>query len=125
MKIGHRLANLRERKGLSQSALADLLGRSQSSVAMWETNKRRVPEEVLNQLADLYGVSLDYIMGRDVPKWASEEDVVDLEEMLNSNVNMSFGGENLTEEEKQRVRDVLTGIFWEKLEKQKRRGAGE
>lgn len=33
--------------------------------------------------------------------------------MLNSNVNMAYGGETLTEQEKQRVKDVLTGLFWE------------
>lgn len=120
MNTGQKIAYLREKKGLSQAALADKIGKSQSSVAMWETNKRRVPEDALKQLADFFGVTTDYLLGRDVPKWATDEDVMDLEEMFNSNVNMAFGGERLTEEEKQRVKDILTGIFWEKLEKRRR-----
>lgn len=123
--IGHRLANLREKRGLSQAALAEKIGKSQSSIAMWETNKRRVPEDALILLADFYGVSIDYLMGRDVPKWASEKDVTDLEELLDSNVNMAYGGESLTEAEKQRVKDVLTTLFWDKLQKQKEGGKRE
>lgn len=123
--IGHRLANLRERKGLSQASLADKINKSQSSIAMWETNKRRVPEDALIILADFYDVSIDYLMGRDVPKWASQEDVIELENLLDSNVNMAYGGESLTEAEKQRVKDVLTTLFWDKLQKKKEGGKRE
>lgn len=123
--IGHRLANLRERKGLSQAALADKINKSQSSIAMWETNKRRVPEDALIILADFYDVSIDYLMGRDVPRWASQDDVIELEKLLDNNVNMAYGGESLTENEKQRVKDVLTTLFWDKLQKNKEGGNGE
>lgn len=125
MNIGHKLANLREKKGLSQAALAEKIGKSQSSIAMWETNKRRVPDEALKELADFYGVTIDYLMGRDVPKWASDKDIMDLEELLDSNVNMAYGGEALTEAEKQRVKDILTTLFWDKLQKKKEGGNRE
>ncbi|MCI3029833.1 hypothetical protein LMF32_12345 [Desemzia sp. C1] len=51
--------------------------------------------------------------------------MMDLEDMLNSNVNMAYGGKRLTEEEKQRVKDVLTGIFWGKIGKRKRNDGSE
>lgn len=121
MVKGYRIAELRESKNLSQSDLAKKLNMSQSTIAMWETNKRGLTDENLNKLADFFGVTTDYLLDRkEAPDWASAKDVMDLEEMLNSNVNMAYGGERLTEEEKQRVKDVLTGIFWEKLEKRKR-----
>ncbi|SDJ69224.1 helix-turn-helix domain-containing protein [Alkalibacterium thalassium] len=125
MNIGHRLANLREKKGLSQAALAERLGMSQSSIAMWETNKRRVPDDALIKLADYYNVSTDYLLGRDVPEWASTEDVFELQTLLENNVNMAYGGESLTEEEKQRVKDILTTLFWDKLQKKKEGGKRE
>lgn len=120
MQSGQRIATLREKRGLSQLALAQKLNVSQSTVAMWESNKRGMSDSTLSEIADFFGVSTDYILGRDMPSWASEEDALDLEEMLNSNVNMAYGGENLTDAEKQRVKDILTGIFWEKLEKRKK-----
>lgn len=119
MNIGHRLANLREKKGLSQAALADKIGKSQSSIAMWETNKRRVPDDALKDLADFYGVTIDYLMGRDVPRWATEEDVIKVERFLDEQTKMTLGGEELSKEKADQVRNILRGALWEELEKQK------
>ncbi|HGF8407855.1 hypothetical protein [Enterococcus faecium] len=35
-----------------------------------------------------------------------------IEGLLESNANMAYGGETLTPEQLQRVRDVLAGMFW-------------
>lgn len=121
MTTGERLARLRQARGWSQQKVADLANVSQSTIALIERDKRGVTDDMLNTFADLYNVTTDYILGRDVPDWATNEDVLDLQEMLESNVNMAYGGEHLTEEEKQRVKDVLTGIFWEKLQAKKKK----
>ena len=96
-------------------------------MVIYRNGKTNTPNaDELSRLADYFNVSVDYLLGRtenknlpQSPKWATEEDIMDLEEMLNSNVNMAYGGEELTEEEKQRLKDVLTGIFWDKLQKKK------
>ena len=48
-----------------------------------------------------------------IPDWANENDLIELDKLLESNVNMAYGGETLTDEERQRVKDILTGLFWE------------
>lgn len=121
----NRIKQLRNSKKLTQDELGALCGFSGKAVGTWERGEREPSFEALQKMADYFEVTVDHLLGREVPDWASNEDVLDLEEMLNSNVNMSYGGENLTEEEKQRVNDILTGIFWEKLEKRKRSGANE
>lgn len=66
------------------------------------------------KVADYFGVTTDFLLGSNqAPKWANKDDLFELDKMLNSNVNMAYGGETLTEQEKQRVKDVLTGLFWE------------
>lgn len=79
--------------------------------------------EKLKVLADVYHVSFDKLMTlagyTETPSWATDDDVYELERMLNNDVAMSFGGEELTEEEQQRVKDVLTGLFWSKLHSQR------
>lgn len=120
-----RLRTLRKNKKMSQSELAEVLHVSQQTVGSWEVGRSNPDEETINKIADFFNVTTDYLYGREVPEWASEKDVMDLEEMLNSNVNMAYGGENLTEEEKEQVKRVLTGLFWEKLEQRKRREADE
>lgn len=120
MDIGKRLAYLRKKRGLSQKELADSLNYSQSSIAMWENGKRRIPDEAKEVLADFYNVSLDYLHGRNTTR----QDEIDLQEMLESNIQMTYGGEELTDSEKQRVRDILTTVFWEKTHRE-RDGNGE
>ncbi|WP_277631362.1 helix-turn-helix domain-containing protein [Atopococcus tabaci] len=123
--FGARLQELRKQKKWTQKELGAMLGVTHVSVSGYESGNRFPDTETLAKIADIFGVSTDYLLGRDVPEWASEKDVMDLEEMLNSNVNMAYGGENLTEEEKEQVKRVLTGLFWEKLEQRKRREADE
>ena len=60
--IGERLKKLRKKNGYTQVTLAENLGVSKGTVAMWETNKR-MPDK-LNELCDLFDVSLDYLTGR-------------------------------------------------------------
>ncbi|MEW8957827.1 MAG: helix-turn-helix transcriptional regulator [Moorella sp. (in: firmicutes)] len=59
-----RLKKLREDKGLSQREIARLLGFAPSTIAMYETNKRTPDPETLQKLADFFGVSVDYLLGR-------------------------------------------------------------
>lgn len=46
----------REAKGLSQEAVADILGLDRSQVHRWETGKRNLHMEDLRRLAEIYGV---------------------------------------------------------------------
>lgn len=117
MDFSKRLKELRMQKRVSQSDLGKRIGVSNASISQYESGTRFPDTQKLELLADVLGVSTDYLLGRDVPAWATKEDVIELDEMLESNVTMAFGGEKLTDEEKQRVKDILTAIFWEKARK--------
>ncbi|MCH4033816.1 MAG: helix-turn-helix domain-containing protein [Lachnospiraceae bacterium] len=62
--IGERLKELRKKNGYTQVTLADNLGVSKGTVAMWETDKRMPDFDKLNELCDLFDVRLDYLTGR-------------------------------------------------------------
>lgn len=64
MNHGYIYSELRYKAGLTQDELAQKLGISKGSVAMWETNKRTPSTETLIRLADLFGVTTDYLLGR-------------------------------------------------------------
>ena len=59
-----RLKDLRKEKKMSQQKLADLLGVSRSTVAMWETSSNEPDNETLSRIADLFRVTVDYLLGR-------------------------------------------------------------
>lgn len=58
------LKELRKEKGLSQIAVQMQTCIEQALISKYENGERVPPTETLMQLADFYGVSMDYIMGR-------------------------------------------------------------
>lgn len=59
-----RLRDLREDKDMKQKEVAAILGIDQRVYSNYETGKREIPTRFVVQLADFYGVSTDYILGR-------------------------------------------------------------
>ncbi len=59
-----RLRDLREDHDLTQKQLADMLGMSQTGYSKYETGENDVPTQILIRLADIYGTSVDYLLGR-------------------------------------------------------------
>ena len=62
--FGIRLKELRKSRNMTQKTLADLVFVDCSSVTKWETGKAYPDYEKQNKLADLFNVSVDYLMGR-------------------------------------------------------------
>ena len=59
-----RLRDLREDHDKTQQEIADILGTSQTMYARYERGANELPIHHLIALADYYGVSTDYILGR-------------------------------------------------------------
>ncbi len=63
--FAQRLRSLRQERGFaSQQDLADALGVAQSTVANWEGGRREPNYALTVKLADLFRVTLDYLLGR-------------------------------------------------------------
>ena len=59
-----RLRDLREDRDLRQRDVAELLGISQTVYSRYERGFQSIPVAHLIKLADFYGTSTDYILGR-------------------------------------------------------------
>lgn len=57
------LVKLRSESKMTQSEVAEKLNYTDKSVSKWERGESIPPIDVLKDLADLYGVSLDYLVG--------------------------------------------------------------
>lgn len=60
----HRLRDLREDRDLKQRDIAELLQVHQSTYSDYELGELNIPVAALHKLADYYGVSVDYLLGR-------------------------------------------------------------
>jgi transcriptional regulator with XRE-family HTH domain len=61
--LGARIAQLRKDAGLSQQAVADALELAQQTYANYEVARARPPVSMLPVLAELFGVSVEELLG--------------------------------------------------------------
>ncbi len=64
---GQRIAELRENKGWTQEELSVAIGISRASLSHYEKDRRKPNLETLTRLADIFHVSIDYMIGRKNP----------------------------------------------------------
>ena len=103
-----RLKTLRERAGLSQAALAKKVGVGQSTVGMWESGRNKPENAKLEALANLLGVSTDYLLGRsDVAEPAKNQPIADGDELDRELIDLM---RDLSPEDFQRVKDFVAGL---------------
>lgn len=63
--MANRFRELRESRGLNQTQVGELANVAQSAVSKWERGESEPPHGTLRILADFYGVSIDYLLGRE------------------------------------------------------------
>ncbi len=71
-----KIRELREEKALTQKELAVLIGNVQRNISNWENGSNEPDCESIVKLADVFGVSLDELFGRDtalIPAGLDEE----------------------------------------------------
>lgn len=63
MNFGEKLKHLRQQNGLTQEALADKLFVTRTAVSKWETDKGLPSIDSLKLISQLFGVSMDELIG--------------------------------------------------------------
>ena len=67
-----RLKELRMQRKLRQQDVADAINCSQAVYSRYENGDREPSQDTLNRLADFFGVSIDYLLGRDQPQTVTD-----------------------------------------------------
>lgn len=78
----NRIRELREARGIDQKVLAMDLGVSQPTISAWETGSKVPSSKSASKLADYFGVSIDYLLGREEVAVEVDEDIWELRERL-------------------------------------------
>ncbi|WP_189636076.1 MULTISPECIES: helix-turn-helix domain-containing protein [Paenibacillus] len=135
-RFGAYLKQMREDKGLSINQLAQAAEISGSQISRIENGLRGIPKpQTLRKIADALGVPYEELMSKagyldselslhedlTVPDWATAKDKRDFKKMLEDDGELMFDGIPLNQEDKQRIKDVLTGLFWEAKQMNKRK----
>lgn len=118
MTTFERIKKLARKRDVTLQKVASDLGFGESTLYKW---KNQTPNgEYLSKVADYFHVSVDYLLGREDEK--SVQDQKDLKKFLDDNLNygMTYDGQNLTEEDKERLKIALTQVFWKYKDKFKK-----
>lgn len=74
MKVENRIAELREQRGWTQEELSNTIGISRAALSHYEKSRRKPDFTTLTQLADVFQVSIDYLIGRN-PQTQNTSDI--------------------------------------------------
>lgn len=72
MNVNLRIRDLREDADLTQAQVGKAINVPQRTYAYYESGQRMIPPQVLCALADLYQVSVDYLLGRTDKKQSNQ-----------------------------------------------------
>jgi transcriptional regulator with XRE-family HTH domain len=65
MDFGANLKKLRKEKNVTQQQLADVLCVDKTSISKWENGFNYPNQNIQLMIADYFGVTVDYLLGRD------------------------------------------------------------
>lgn len=110
MNIGSRIAKLREQRGWTQEQTAAAIGISRAALSHYEKNRREPDTETLAKFADLFHISIDYLVGRTntphpplSPEVREFVDALELsDEQIMERFALSIDGRKLSAEETRR-----------------------
>lgn len=63
MSLGYRIKKLRQEKGLTQSQLGACFNLAESTISLYESEKRSPDYNILRRLSLFFNVSVDYLLG--------------------------------------------------------------
>ena len=64
----NRIRELRKKARLSQQALADQIGVFRNTISNWETGYSQISLENAKNVAEYFGVTIDYLLGSESDK---------------------------------------------------------
>lgn len=89
-----------QQHGLTPSGAATKIGFNRASVTMWKNTGKAPKQDLLVRIAEYFGVSVDYLLGKEnAPTTKGERDILD-------EIDVAFYGDykELTEDDKETLR---------------------
>ncbi len=105
MKFKDRLVQLRKELKLTQIEFAKKIGFSRTAISAWEIGRNEPSNEDTIKIADFFGVSVDYIIGK--------SNIRNPEKIDMDNVDVSFltGVKGLNETNKMIIQNTLEALL--------------
>lgn len=107
---GQRIRDLRKKRGLSQTELANIVHVSQQTITAWENNKADPSSSAIAALADYFDVTTDYLLGRSVQ--TVKEDIHNEFDLLLDDISTHI--KHLTQADKEMIHSLAQAYLQNK-----------
>ncbi|WP_317294088.1 helix-turn-helix transcriptional regulator [Ligilactobacillus saerimneri] len=104
--LGNNIKELRKSKRMTQKDLAEVMNVSQQTIGAWETERAVPGADTLNDLADYFGVTTDYLLGRPEEKKEKDSNSVDL---ADKKALLTYQGIPLSDEDREIIIRLMRG----------------
>ena len=111
--LGDRIKELRKKSNMSRKELADRMGVSLSTIGMYEQGNRTPDNAKLEMLCEIFGVTLDYLVGRKTMQRTlpHTNDIIEAFDLMASDIlehgGLMFNGEPIDKSEVERVVEAM------------------
>lgn len=102
--LGNNIKELRKSKRMTQKDLAEVMNVSQQTIGAWETERAVPGADTLNDLADYFNVTTDYLLGRPEEKKEKDSNSVDLADM---DALLTYQGKQIPDQDRELINDLL------------------
>jgi len=116
MNTAEILKSLREQHGLSQQDVADKLNIDRTTYVKYESGSSK-PVRKLAEIASLFNVSTDYILGTEEPKKKIPKD---LKKLLDEE-EITLNGRMVSPEDKEKMLRIIEALYYDAKEENKRK----
>lgn len=99
-----RLRQLRKERNITLKAFGKLFGLAESTISLYESEKRQPDMDTMQKFADFFGVTVDYLLGREEAQQKMPPVTDDLDKEL---IALLTG---MSSDKKQRILDFAHGI---------------
>lgn len=105
VELGKRLENLRESKGWNKTYVSKKIGlKTMQTYANYEYGSREPDLETLKELAKLYGVSVDYLLGK-----PTQTETVKTADIEDDSIIFTYEGRQIPKEDLEFMRRLMRG----------------
>lgn len=106
-----RLKEMRARHGFSQDYVAIRVGLKRTNIANYESGRNVPPVDKLNDLANVYHTSVDYLIGRtnSSEPLLHQNDAISIQDI--KHLKLTYAGLQLTDEDKERIVNMIENMM--------------
>ncbi|WP_315793233.1 helix-turn-helix transcriptional regulator [Paenibacillus sp. BIC5C1] len=125
MDLADKILELMSEQGITKYRLSKETGVSYTGLTKILSKQTKHPQvDSLQSIANFFNKPLDYFSEQEnehqAPEWATAKDLSDIKKILEEDQPVLFDGVPITDENRQRAMDILTGLLWEAKELNKK-----